>query len=306
MQQDSAPVSDRLRTARRQGSPSPERAHLTHNPRVVGNGPFTPGEVALLLDPDGKRFVVRLAEHEVLHHHHGAVRHADVIGQAEGTLVRSSQGKLFAAVRPRLIDYVFEMPRRSGIVYPKDAAHVLFWADIAPGQRVLEAGVGSGALTLALLRAVGEHGQVIGYEVRSDFIELTLGNVKALDRACAGNLLLRERDVYDGLVDDELDRVVLDLPEPWRVLPHLPGVLRPGGWVAAYTPSILQASQFVEAIRATRHYVQVETNEVLIRGWHLQGQAVRPEQQMVGHTGFVSVARLMCDQLEAGRPVRPA
>jgi tRNA (adenine57-N1/adenine58-N1)-methyltransferase len=251
--------------------------------------------LALLLDPDGKHFLVRLAERDSLHHHRGAVRHADVIGQPEGARVRSSQGRFFTVVRPRLVDYVLDMPRRSGIVYPKDAAHLLTWADIGPGQRVLESGVGSGALTLPLLRAVGERGQIIGYEQRSDFIELALSNVHAFGGDQVGNLLLRERDIYQGLIDAELDRVVLDLPEPWRVLPHLPGQLRRGGWVAAYTPSILQASQFVEAVRATGTYAQVETHEVLLRGWHIQGLAVRPEQQMVGHTGFVSVARLTCE-----------
>jgi tRNA (adenine57-N1/adenine58-N1)-methyltransferase catalytic subunit len=261
---------------------------------VPGNGPFAPGEFVLLLDPDEKRFLVRLSEHETLHHHRGAVRHADVIGQPEGTRVRSSQGRFFTAVRPRLVDYVLDMPRRTGIVYPKDAAHLVAWADIAPGHRVLESGVGSGSLTLALLRAVGDRGEVIGYEQRADFIELALSNVHAFERSHSGNLLLRERDVYAGLIDSDLDRVILDLPEPWRVVPHVPGGLKVGGWVAAYTPSILQASQFVEAVRATRSYVQVETHELLIRGWHLQGQAVRPEHEMVGHTGFVSVARLIC------------
>jgi tRNA (adenine57-N1/adenine58-N1)-methyltransferase len=267
---------------------------------------FAPGELVLLLDPGGKRFMIRLAEHDSLHHHQGAVRHTDVIGQPEGALVRSSQGRLFAAVRPRLIDAVFEMPRRSGIVYPKDAAHLLAWADIAPGQRVLECGVGSGALTLALLRAVGEHGQVIGYEIRSDFLELALSNVHAFAGGQGGNLLLRERDIYSGLVDADLDRVVLDLPEPWQVLPHLSGALRAGGWVAAYTPSILQASQFVEALRASQSYVQIETNEVMLRGWHIQGQAVRPQHEMVGHTGFVSVARLVAEAFKAGSRTRSA
>jgi tRNA (adenine57-N1/adenine58-N1)-methyltransferase len=259
---------------------------------------LAPGELVLLLDPAGKRFLVRLAERDALHHHQGAVRHADIIGQPEGALVRSSQGRFFVAVRPRLIDAVLEMPRRSGIVYPKDAAHLLAWADIAPGQRVLESGVGSGALTLALLRAVGEHGQVIGYEVRSDFLELALANAHSFASGQAGNLLLRERDIYSGIIDDDLDRVVLDLPEPWRVLPHLRG--------AAYTPSILQASQFVEAVRASRTYVQIETNEVLLRGWHLQGQAVRPEHEMVGHTGFISVARLIAEAQEPGSRTRDA
>ena len=152
----------------------------------------------VLLDPDGKRFLVRLSRTRSLHHHRGAVRHADVIGQPEGIRVRSSQGHFFVVVRPRLMDYVLDMPRHSGIVYPKDAAHLLAWADIAPGQRVLESGVGSGALTLALLRAVGERGQVIGYEQRADFIELALSNVHAFGSDQAGNLLVRERDIYEG------------------------------------------------------------------------------------------------------------
>jgi tRNA (adenine57-N1/adenine58-N1)-methyltransferase len=254
--------------------------------------PFAPGELALLIDPTGKRHLVRLEEQGALHHHQGAVQHADVIGQPEGELIRSTQGRLFTAVRPRLLDAILEMPRKSGIVYPKDAAHLLAWADIAPGHRVLESGVGSGALTLALLRAVGEHGQVIGYEQRSDFIRLALDNVHTFSPH-SGNLLLRERNIYDGLADTDLDRVVLDLAEPWRVLPHLPGALRQGGWVAAYNPSVIQVQQFVEALRSERRYAQVETNEVLLRGWYVQGAAVRPEHEMVGHTGFVTVARLV-------------
>jgi tRNA (adenine57-N1/adenine58-N1)-methyltransferase len=248
--------------------------------------------MVLLIDPTGRRHLVRLSEADTLHHHHGAVHHRDVIGQPDGTRVRSSQGRTFVAVRPRLMDAILEMPRKSGIVYPKDAAHLITWADVAPGQRVLESGVGSGALTLALLRAVGDKGQVIGYEQRSDFIQLALSNVHTF-ATNSGNLLLRERNVYDGLVDQGLDRVVLDVPEPWRVLPHVPGALEQGGWIAAYNPSILQVSQFVDALRETQRYVQVETHEVLLRGWHIQGAAVRPEHEMVGHTGFVTVARLV-------------
>jgi tRNA (adenine57-N1/adenine58-N1)-methyltransferase catalytic subunit len=258
----------------------------------VAGSAFSPGELALLVDPQGNPHLVRLAEGETFHHHLGALRHADVIGRPDGALIRSNQGARFVAVRPRLVDYVLAMPRRSGIVYPKDAAQLLAWADIGPGLRVLEAGIGSGALTLALLRAVGERGEVIGYEQRADFIDLALSNIRGYGNG-SGNLLLRERDVYAGLVDSDLDRVVLDLPEPWRVLPHLPGALRQGGWLSAYTPSIVQAAQLVEELRQADQYAQVETQEVLVRGWHIQGAAVRPEQQMIGHTGFLTVARLV-------------
>lgn len=261
----------------------------------MAHQPLAPGEIVLLLDAVGNRFLVRLSEAGAFHHHAGMVRHADVIGQAEGTLVRSSVGRAFVVVRPRQVDYVLEMPRRTGIVYPKDAAQLLAWVDIAPGQRVLESGVGSGALTLALLRAVGDRGQVIGYEVRPDFIDLALSNVRAFFGGAEGRLLIREHDVYEGLLDGDLDRVVLDLAEPWRVLPHLPGALREGGWVAAYTPSTVQVSQFVEALRAARRFLQIETMEVLVRTWHVRGVAVRPAHQMVGHTGFLTVARLVAE-----------
>jgi tRNA (adenine57-N1/adenine58-N1)-methyltransferase len=259
---------------------------------VPAHGVFAPGDYALVLDPSGKRHLVCLGESETLHHHQGAVRHSDIIGQPDGVRVRSTQGRVFLAVRPRLIDSILEMPRKSGIVYPKDAALLVAWADIGSGQRVLESGVGSGAMTLALLRAVGDRGEVIGYDLRPDFLELARSNVHAFGAGAPMNLLLRERDVYQGILETELDRVVLDLPEPWRVLPHLPSALRQGGWVAAYTPSIVQASHFVDALRRGS-YAQIETNEVLLRGWHIQGQAVRPEHEMVGHTGFVTIGRLV-------------
>lgn len=253
--------------------------------------PFAPGETALLLDEQDNRFLVRLKEGEELHHHRGVVRHDDVIGQLPGVALRSAQGRPFTAVRPRLVDFVLEMPRRTGIVYPKDAAQIVAWTDVRPGARVLEAGIGSGALTLALLRAVGPGGQVIAYEARADFIELALSNVRAFTGGNLGNLLVRERDVYEGIADEGLDQVVLDLPEPWRVVPYLAGHLHAGGWLCAYTPSILQASQLVETLRATGRFVQLETVEVLLRGWHIEGLAVRPNHQMVGHTGFLTVAR---------------
>ena len=260
----------------------------------MAGGPLAPGDLALLLDGEGNRHLVQLTESGSFHHHHGQVRHLDLIGQEEGAVVRSQVGRPFVVVRPRLADYVLSgMPRRSGIVYPKDAAQIAMWADIGPGMRVLESGVGSGALTLALLRAVGERGEVFGYERRADFIDLAIRNVHTFYGGPAGNLLIREQDVYDGIVERALDRIVLDLPEPWRVLPHVALSLRQGGWVCAYNPSILQVHQFVEALRATGRYAQIEAVEVLLRGWHVRDQAVRPEQQMVGHTGFVVVGRLV-------------
>lgn len=254
---------------------------------------LAPGEMVLLVDDEGHRHLVRLREGEEFHHHRGRLRHEDLIGLAEGSVARSGTGRPFVIVRPRLLDYVFEMPRKTGIVYPKDAAQIVMWADVRPGARVLESGLGSGALTLALLRALGGSGNLIGYEARADFIDLALRNVRAFAREVPGDLLVRERDVYEGIVDTDLDRVVLDLPEPWRVVPWLQGTLRPGGWLCTYNPSIVQAAQTVEALKEAGQFCQVETLEVLLRGWHVEGAAVRPEQQMVGHTGFITVGRMI-------------
>jgi tRNA (adenine57-N1/adenine58-N1)-methyltransferase catalytic subunit len=256
---------------------------------------FQAGELALLIDARGNQHLVRLDPGDTFHHHLGSVPHAAVIGQPDGAVVRSGQGWPVVAVRPRLVDYVLAMPRRSGIVYPKDAAEILAWADVRPGQRVLESGVGSGALTLALLRAVGAGGLVIGYEQRQDFIDLAVANVHGFRDPALGELLVRERDVYAGIVDADLDCVVLDLAEPWRVVPHLPGCLRQGGWLCGYTPSIVQAAQLVEALRAAGRFAQVATREVLVRGWHVKGAAVRPQHEMVGHTGFVTLGRLVAE-----------
>ena len=256
------------------------------------SGRFAPGELALLLDPEEKPFLVRLSELDALHHHRGAVRHADVIGQPEGARIRSSQGRFFTALRPRLLDYVLHMPRRSGIVYPKDAAHLIAWADIAPGHRVLESGIGSGALTIALLRALGGVGELIVYEQRADFIELATRNVQDFDGPVS-NLLVRERTstrawstpIWIGSCWTCPSRGVScrTSARRWRVAAS----------VAAYTPSIIQASQLVDAMREAGEYVQIETHEVLLRGWHIRGAAVRPEHEMVGHTGFVTVARFV-------------
>lgn len=261
--------------------------------------PFAPGETVLVVDLDGNRHLVRLTEGGSLHHHQGRLRHDDLIGQPDGSVVRSQQGRPFVVARPRVTDFVFAQERRTGIVYPKDAAHIIQWADIGPGMRVLESGTGSGALSVALLRAVGERGTLLGYEIRRDFLDLTLANVRAFFGGLAGNLLLRERDIYEGIVDEDLDRVALDLPEPWRVIPHLEGHLRPGGWLSAYTPSIVQAARLTESIHSSKRFVQVETHEILLRGWHIEGLSVRPMHQMVGHTGFITVARLLSEELPA-------
>jgi tRNA (adenine57-N1/adenine58-N1)-methyltransferase len=216
--------------------------------------------------------------------------HAELIGSEEGTTFRSSRGSRFTALRPTLSDFVLKMPRGAQVIYPKDLGPLLLIADIHPGVRVLESGVGSGALSMAMLRAGAD---IVGYELREDFAERAQANVASFlgDEALA-RYRVELRDCYDGIDDRDLDRVVLDLPEPWRVVPHATTALHPGGILVAYTPSIIQASQLRESL-AKHGFEMAETLEVLNRTWHVEGQAVRPDHRMVAHTGFLTHARLL-------------
>ena len=251
--------------------------------------PLAAGEKALLIDRKGRRYLVTLSEGGEFHTHAGVVAHDDVIGEEEGVSTRSTAGTRFSAVRPTLSDFVLNMPRGAQVIYPKDLGPMLMMADIFPGARVLEAGVGSGALSMTLLRAGAE---IVGYELRPDFAERAKANVRGfLGPEALGRYRVEERDVYEGTEEAELDRVVLDVPEPWRVVKHAEVALRPGGILVAYVPSITQAAQLREALSASA-FSMAETVEVLVRAWHVEGQAVRPEHRMVAHTGFLTSARL--------------
>lgn len=272
-------------------SPVVRRSGLAHAV-APGVSAFVEGEIALLLDRKGNRYLVTLRPGGRFVFHRGFVAHDDLIGCEEGVPIHSSNRLPLTLLRPRLIDYLLEMPRTTAIVYPKDIGTLLLWADVYPGATVLEAGLGSASLTLALLRAVGPEGRVICYEVRPEFVARALANIRAFDGQ-PRNLLIREHDIYDGIPDVGLDRLFLDLPEPWRVVPHALAALRTGGMLAAYTPSIVQAQQTVAALDATRRFVQLETLETFYRPWHIEGAAVRPVQQMVAHTAFLSFGRLV-------------
>ena len=251
--------------------------------------PFEPGEPALLIDRKKRRYLFDLAAGREFHTHTGVIPHDDIIGAPEGTRLRSTRGTYFLALRPTLADAVLKMPRGAQVIYPKDIGPILMLADIFPGARVLEAGVGSGALSMALLRA----GAVVtGYERREDFCARARANV---ERFCGTEALERYRtelrDVYDGIDETGLDRVVLDLPEPWQVVPHAGPALRAGGILLAYTPSIVQVQRLRQALEDSPFDLH-ETVEVLQRGWHVEGDAVRPNHRMVAHTGFLTVSRL--------------
>lgn len=252
--------------------------------------PLAEGEPVILVDRAGNRHLIRLRAGARLHTNVGVVPHDALLEQPEGTIVRSSSGTPLTVWRPRLADYVLDMPRHTAIVYPKDAAIMLMWADVFPGATVLEAGIGSGSLTLMLLRAVGREGRVISYESRPEFIQMALANIRGL-LGEPNNLLIRERDIREGIVDKEIDRILLDIPEPWVVIREIVQSLVPGGILATYLPSIVQVQQTVETLDESGWFEPPEVLEVLYRPWHVRGQAVRPVQQMVAHTGFLTVAR---------------
>ncbi len=254
------------------------------------------------MDSRGRQYLVELADGGTFHTHTGVVDHAELIGEDEGITVRSTTGARYTALRPRLIDTVLRMPRGAQVIYPKDIGPILLAADIGPGSRVLEAGVGSGALSMALVRAGAE---VVGYELRDDFADRAVQNVAAYVGAerAEDRYRVELRDVYDGISESDLDAVILDLPEPWRVVPHAEKALRRGGALVAYTPSITQVAT-LRACLDESAFELVETLEVLHRTWHVEGQAVRPDHRMVAHTAFLTSARLLGPIPGGLRPAR--
>ncbi|MGH9040645.1 MAG: tRNA (adenine-N1)-methyltransferase [Acidimicrobiia bacterium] len=264
--------------------------------------PFAAGERVLLVDSKDRRYLITLNAGASFSTHAGTLPHDEIIGQEEGIGLRTSHGARLVAVRPTLSEFILKMPRGAQVIYPKDIGPILILADIFPGARILEAGVGSGALTMALLRAVGPEGSVVGYELREDFAAKARANVTSFVGPDAP-LTVELRDVYEGIAETGLDRVVLDLPEPWRVVKHAAEALRPGGILCSYLPTIGQVARLREELDGSS-FGMAQTLEVLQRTWHVEGPSVRPDHRMVAHTGFLTTARLL--GTGAGAPARPA
>ena len=250
--------------------------------------PFAVGDKVLVIDSKDRRYLVTLREGGEFHTHAGLIPHALFVGRPEGTTLRATSGALYLTLRPTLSEFVLSMPRGAQVVYPKDLGPILMLADVFAGARILEAGVGSGALSMAMLQ-VGA--SVTGYEIRADFAATALRNVHSFLGPDV-DYRVEERDVYAGIDERALDRVVLDLPEPLQVVPHAAVALHPGGIFVSYLPTIGQVAQLHQALEASA-FGLAQTVEVLQRSWHVKGQSVRPDHRMVAHTGFLTSARLL-------------
>jgi tRNA (adenine57-N1/adenine58-N1)-methyltransferase len=256
-------------------------------------GPFEPGDHALLVDQRDRTYLFRLEAGATYHTHSGTLAHDALIGRPEGVRVETAKGMVLTAFRPRYADFVLKMPRAAQVVYPKDLGPIVIYADVFPGARVLEAGTGSGALTSALWRAAGPDGRVVSYEVRPDHRDQALANLEAFFGRIPDGLDLREGELAEvGATGERYDRAVLDLSDPWEFLPTLRAVLEPGGVVCAYLPTIIQVQQLVVALEPNG-FLHLESFETLKRGWHVTGRSVRPEHRMQGHTGFLTIGRLV-------------
>ena len=282
---------------------------MAEQPKLSGVrlGPLQVGERITLTDPKGRRHSVVLTIGGQFHTAKGAVSHDHLIARPEGIVVSSTGGTPFLAMRPLLNEFTVSMPRGAAVVYPKDAAQILMAADIFPGARVLEAGAGSGALTCSLLRAIGPGGRLISYERREDFAAIARRNVENFLGANPPNWALRIADLRESPTGEPLDRVVLDMLNPWDCVAALAEVLLPGGVFCAYVATTTQLAETVETLRVHSGFTEPEATESLIRAWHVEGLAVRPRHDMVGHTGFVITARRLAPGFTAPfRKRRPA
>jgi tRNA (adenine57-N1/adenine58-N1)-methyltransferase len=262
---------------------------------ALRRGPLRIGDRVQLTDPKGRLHTITLAEGKEFHTHKGAIAHDELIGSDEGVVVKSTGGITYLALRPLYADFVLSMPRGAAVVYPKDAGQVVTMADVYPGARVVEAGVGSGALTCALLRAVGDTGRVLSFERRADFAAIATTNVETFFGGPHPAWRLTIGDLQDELTDTAVDRVVLDMLAPWECLDAAAASLAPGGVLIAYVATTTQLSRTVEDLRAHGNFTEPEAWESMVRGWHVEGLAVRPEHRMIGHTGFLVRARRLAD-----------
>lgn len=269
--------------------------------RTLESGNFKNGDRVQLTDEKGKMYSFFLQAGNQWHSHKGWINHDDIIGKPEGVVLLSNSGTAYQALRPLLNDYVLSMPRGATIIYPKDSALIVGFADIFPGAKVLEAGAGSGALSISILRAVGETGQLTSYEERDDFLTIAQDNVRNYFGEIPKSWSLKAGRVEEGKFQGEFDRVIYDMLAPWDVLGTAVEALKPGGVLCCYVATTTQLSRTAEAVKENGRFTEPESFETLLRNWHHEGLAVRPAHSMNAHTGFLLLTRRLAD---GTKPIR--
>ena len=264
------------------------------------NGVLRAGDSVLFIDSKEREYLRLLRSGGRVHIRGGSFQADDLIGREEGSTVYNSAREPFLMLRPTFAQLIPNLPRQAQVIYPKDIGPILLWGDIYPGAVVVEVGTGPGALSMALLRAVGPHGRLISYETRADFAEMAQRNVQQFHGDSA-NWTIKIADAFAGIEERGVDRITVDLAEPWRLLPQAAAALRPGGLVVGYVPTVLQVKQFVDGLRSHGGFSAIQSFETLVRFWHVKNLSVRPEHRMVAHTGFIVVAR----RLAQADPLKP-
>lgn len=259
----------------------------------VRRGTMAEGDWVRIMDAKGRKHNLQLEVGKEFSTKKGQILHDDLIGKPEGVIIESSLGGEYQAFRPLLHEYVVSMPRGAAIIYPKDAAQIITMADIFPGARVVEAGAGSGSLTSYLLRAIGPDGLLASYELREEFAETARNNVEQRIGAKHPAWKLTIGDVREVIEETEIDRLILDMVDPWTCVDLAEERLIPGGVICAYVATTTQLSLFVETVRANGGFTEPTAWETMLREWHLEGLAVRPDHKMIGHTAFLVTARRM-------------
>jgi tRNA (adenine57-N1/adenine58-N1)-methyltransferase catalytic subunit len=253
-------------------------------------GPLRAGEPVILVDPKGEERLLTLTPGKVHGTHKGNLLHDDIIGRADGSRAWTAMGAEYRVFRATYNQYVMNLKRHAQIIYPKDVGPILLWADVFPGATVIEAGIGWGALAIKLLEAVGPGGKLVSYEIRDDFAESGSGTVARFLGECP-NHTVKVRDISAGIDEKDVDRIVLDLPEPWHVVPHAAEALAPGGILLSYLPSTLQVKQMADRVAEQGTWTEPEVFEVILRPWHVKGMSVRPVQWMFSHSAFLVSCR---------------
>lgn len=259
----------------------------------MSNALLRDGDSILFIDRKSRQYLRTLRTGKRVNVRGAAFAADELIGLPEGTILRGSTGEYLQIFRPTYAQLIPNLPRQAQLIYPKDVGTILVWGDMHPGARVIEVGAGPGATSIALLRAIGPEGQLTTYELREEFATMARENV-ARFHGPAPQWTIKIRDAYEGFDETEIDRMVVDLSEPWRVVPHAARALRAGGVFVGFTPTVLQLKQLVDELRASS-FAAVEVLESLQRGWHVKDRSVRPEHRMVAHSGFLIIARRLAD-----------